>query len=252
MRSLLVRGLAAGLAAALIAFVFAYLVAEPQVDASIAVENAKAAAAGEAGGADLVSRGVQSTFGLLVGLVVYGVAMGGLLSLLFATAHGRLGRFSPRGTALLVAMLGFLVIILVPYTKYPGNPPAVGSADTIGSRTGLYVVMVLISLFAALAALRTGRDLLARLGAWNATLAGVAVFVVLIVVAQLALPAVDEVGADFPATTLWRFRISSLGTQLVLWTGLGLLFGVLAQRVIEPARDTRARPGFGAADSTTG
>lgn len=251
MRSLLVRGLAAGLLAALLAFVFAYLVAEPQVDAAIAVENAKAAAAGEIAEPELVSRGVQSTLGLLLGLAVYGVAIGGLLSLLFAVAHGRIVHVSPRATALLVALLGFLVIILVPYTKYPGNPPAVGSPDTIGERTGYFFVMVLISLFAALAALRTGRDLLARLGGWNATLAGVGVFVVLIVIAQVALPSVDEVGADFPATTLWRFRLTSLGTQLVLWTGLGLVFGALAQRLMEPTPGHRRVP-LGATDSTPG
>lgn len=249
MRSLLVRGLAAGLLAAVVAFVFAYFVGEPQVDASIAVEEAKAAAAGETGGADLVSRDVQSTFGLFVGLAVYGVAIGGLLSLVFATAHGRLGRFSPRGTALLVALLGFAVVILVPYLKYPGNPPAVGNPDTIGRRTAFSFVMVLISLFAILAALRTRRDLLVRLGSWNATLASVGVFVVLIVVAQIALPSINEVGADFPAATLWRFRVSSLGTQLVLWTGLGLVFGAFAQQVLEPRP---ARVSLGAVDPTAG
>lgn len=251
MRSLLVRGLAAGLLAALAAFVFAYLVAEPQVDAAIAVEQAKAAAAGEPGDSELISRGVQSTLGLLLGLAVYGIAIGGLLSLAFAAAHGRFGRSSPRATALLVALAGFAVVILVPYTKYPGNPPAVGSPDTIRDRTGFFFLMLLISLFAALAALRTWRDLLTRLGGWNATLAGLAVFIVLIVIAQVALPGVDEVGADFPATTLWRFRVSSLGTQLVLWTGLGLVFGVFAQRVLEPS--SARRPALhGSGDSTVG
>lgn len=251
MRSLLVRGLLAGLLATLVTFLFAYFVGEPQIDASIALETAKAAAAGEAGGPELVSRGVQSTFGLFVGLAVYGVAVGGLLSLVFATAHGRLGRLSPRGTALLVALLGFLVIILVPYTKYPGNPPAVGDPDTLDRRTAFFLVMLLVSLFAALAALRTRRDLLTRLGSWNATLAGVGVFVVLVVVAQLALPSINEVGPDFPAATLWRFRVGSLGTHLVMWSGIGLVFGVLAQRVLEPGR---ARPGatLGAADPTSG
>jgi predicted cobalt transporter CbtA len=35
---------------------------------------------------------------------------------------------------------------------------------------------------------------------------------------------------DFPAGLLWNFRLSSLGTQLVLWTGLGVLFGALCER----------------------
>jgi hypothetical protein len=245
MRTLLVRGLAAGLAAALVAFVFAYLLAEPQVDAAIAVEEAKALAAGEGTGGELVSRGVQSTLGLLAGLAVYGVALGGLLALAFAVAQGRLGRLEPRATALLLALAGFAVVILVPWTKYPGNPPAVGDPGTIGDRTGLFFVMLAISLLAALAALRAGRALGPRLGGWNAGVAGVGVFLAVVVGAQLALPPVDEVAADFPAMLLWRFRLASLGTQLVLWGGLGLVFGALAQRALAPARD-RA-PGHAAA-----
>lgn len=238
MTKLLVRGLAAGLAAAVLAFVFAYIFGEPQVDAAIAVEEAKAVAAGEVGGPELVSRDTQSTFGLLFGLCVYGLAIGGILSLAFAGAQGRLGKVEPRVTALLIALTGFAVIVLVPYAKYPGNPPAVGNPDTIGERTGLYMIMVVISLLAALAAFRVGRTLLARLGTFNASLSAVGVFLVIIVCAQVAMPSNNEVGADFPAATLWFFRISSLGTQLVMWTSIGLVFGALAQRLLVPARRT--------------
>ena len=31
----------------------------------------------------------------------------------------------------------------------------------------------------------------------------------------------------FPATLLWDFRIASLGTQVVLWTALGLAYAAL-------------------------
>ena len=36
--------------------------------------------------------------------------------------------------------------------------------------------------------------------------------------------------ADFPADVLWRFRLASLGLQVVLWSTIGLVFGVLAER----------------------
>ncbi len=45
----------------------------------------------------------------------------------------------------------------------------------------------------------------------------------------VALPATASPG-DFPAGLLWTFRLSSLGTQLVLWTGLAVLFGALCER----------------------
>jgi predicted cobalt transporter CbtA len=59
----------------------------------------------------------------------------------------------------------------------------------------------------------------------------------------LALPAVNEVPAEFPAVVLWRFRIASLGAQLVMWATIGLAFGAVAERVAagrsaSPARRT--------------
>ncbi|HEX8927303.1 MAG TPA: CbtA family protein, partial [Actinomycetota bacterium] len=69
-----------------------------------------------------------------------------------------------------------------------------------------------------------------RFGNWNATLLAVGLFLVLIAIAQIAMPPVDEVPPGFPATVLWRFRLASLGTQAVLWAAFGLLFGALTER----------------------
>ena len=103
-RSLLVRGMLAGLAAGLVAFVFAYVFGESAVNGGIAFEEQLAAAHehGEAGEA-LVSRGVQSTLGLLTGVLVYAVAVGGILALVYAATHGRFGPARPRAAALVLA-----------------------------------------------------------------------------------------------------------------------------------------------------
>jgi hypothetical protein len=53
--------------------------------------------------------------------------------------------------------------------------------------------------------------------------------VVAVGVLFLILPAAPDPG-EFPAGLLWDFRLSSLGTQLVLWTGLGVIFGLLCER----------------------
>jgi predicted cobalt transporter CbtA len=45
----------------------------------------------------------------------------------------------------------------------------------------------------------------------------------------LVLPAGPDPG-KFPAGLLWDFRLSSLGTQLVLWAGIGVIFGLLCER----------------------
>jgi predicted cobalt transporter CbtA len=61
-------------------------------------------------------------------------------------------------------------------------------------------------------------------------LAVVAYYVVIVAIAGLLLPAINEVPEQFPAVILWKFRIASIGAQFVMWATLGLLFGALSQR----------------------
>ncbi len=240
MKTLLVRGMLAGLIAGVLAFGFAYAFGEPSVNTAIGLEesgdhthshDAGAAPAGEHE-EELVPRDIQSTVGLLTGVVVYGVAIGGLLSLAFAFAQGRLSSLRPRVTALLLTGGAFAVVFLIPFLKYPANPPAVGQPGTIGSRTELYFGFVAVSLLVGIFATVFGRKLADRFGAWNGfLLAAAGYFVVLGVVAWL-MPVVDEVPADFPASTLWSFRTASVGTQAVLWLALGLAFGAFAEKAL--------------------
>lgn len=104
---LLLRGMLAGILAACLAFGFARIFGEPQVNMAIAFESALDAASGEPPEPELVSRGVQASFGLLTAAIMYGAAYGGLFSLVFATAYGRIGRFSPRMLAMLRGGGGF-------------------------------------------------------------------------------------------------------------------------------------------------
>lgn len=232
-RTLLARGMGVGLAAALLAFVFSFLVGEPQVERAIELEGQAAAAAGLAEEPEVVSRGVQRTVGLATASAMYGLALGGLFGIAFAVAYGRIGGFGPRAAAGLLALGGFVTVQLVPFLKYPPNPPAVGDPDTIGRRTVLYLLMLAISVLAGLAAVSFGRRAAPRLGNWNATLAATGGSLALVVAAYLVLPGVDEVAAGFPATLLWRFRLASLGTQAVLWAAVGLLFGALTERGLQ-------------------
>ncbi|MFE2014442.1 CbtA family protein [Streptomyces sp. NPDC059491] len=252
-RALLVRGMLAGLIAGLFAFTVAYVVGEPPVDGAIAVEEAQAAheapaaAGAHAGHGDTavtedaaeeeegVSRSVQSTFGLATGVLVYGVALGGIAALAFSFALGRVGRFSPRATAALVGAAAFTTVYLVPFLKYPATPPAVGNPDTIGKRTTLFFLMILLSVLLGVAAVIVGRRLAPRLGNWNATLAAGAGFIAVTAVAFAVLPANDDaVKPGFPAALLWEFRLASLAVQLVMWAVFAVVFGVLAQKALAP------------------
>jgi len=234
MRSLLIRGMLVGLVAALPALLCAWLLGEPPLGDAIAFEERHAHVAEGAHDhpVEVVSRLTQQTVGLAVALAGVGIAIGGLFAVAFATAYGRIGRFDARATALLLAVGGFLTVTVVPFLKYPANPPTVGNPETIDQRTALYFAMVAIALVALTVALQTGRRLVPRVGNWNASLLGGGVFLLLVAVAYLLLPGSGISADGFPADTLWHFRIASLATQAVLWAALGLVFGVVAERSV--------------------
>jgi hypothetical protein len=139
-------------------------------------------------------------------------------------------------------------VTLVPFLKYPPNPPAVGYEETLRDRTAWYLLMVLLSVALAIASVWLGRRLLARLGAWSATLIAVAVYLLAIAVAMLVLPTVAEIPDGFPADVLYDFRLYSLGTELVTWAGIGVVFASLVGR-LPGERPRDGQTGFGRAAS---
>jgi uncharacterized membrane protein YidH (DUF202 family) len=234
LRTLLICGLLAGLAGGLLATGFAEVAGEPSVDKAIAFES------GHAHGIEpvVVSRDLQRSVGLVTAAAIYGLAFGGMFALAFAFVYGRVGRASPGRTALWLAAGAFVVVFLVPFLKYPSNPPSVGHADTIERRTLLYLTMIAISLLVAVGAVRL-RVALARRGpdaGPAATVVAVLAYVAVVAVAAVALPGIHEVPRGFPAETLWDFRLATAGMQLVLWATLGLGFAYGAQRVMTGQR----------------
>ena len=239
LRNLLVCGLVAGIFGGLLATGLVSLAGEPAVDRAIAFEASKAHAAidhDHGGDPAPVSRALQKSAGLLTAALVYGLALGGLFALVFAFAYGRIGQASPRVTAYWLAAGAFTVVYLVPFAKYPANPPSIGDPATIGRRTALYATMLLISILAAVAAARMRPALRGRTDGHTATVLSALAYLVVVVAAGVALPGIHEVPADFPATTLWRFREASLAMQATLWATIALVFGFGAQRVMTGRR----------------
>ncbi|MFI6484743.1 CbtA family protein [Nonomuraea sp. NPDC050663] len=232
-RTLVVRGLLLGLLAGLVAGGFAFFVGEPRIDSAIALEEAAAAAApaepepaGHSHDVE-ISRPVQKA-GLFLATGLYGLAVGGVCALVIAGLRGRVGPRNEGGLALAVAGTAFVAVILVPFLKYPANPPAVGDPETINSRTVLYVVMLLVGLAATAVAVAVSRRIAA--GSWQRWIGAVAAFLVPVIAAWVLLPTINEVPDGFPATLLWEFRVASLGTQLVFWAAFGVLFGWVSER----------------------
>jgi putative cobalt transporter subunit CbtA len=267
-KKLIFRGILAGAIGGLLAFGFARIFAEPQIARAIdyeagrdAAQSAVDKAAGlpvDPGEAEMFSRVVQGNVGIGVGMIAFGVAMGALFAVVYTACLGRVGTLRARTLAVLVAAAGFLGSYLVPFLKYPANPPAVGNPDTIGARGGLYLLMVASSIALSAGAVWLGRWLSARFGGWNAALLAGAAFVVAIGLVMALLPSTGQLAAHhgeqasetpqplrdaagtivypgFPADTLFEFRLYSVAAQLILWATLGLVFAPLAERLLRRA-----------------
>jgi hypothetical protein len=140
----------------------------------------------------------------------------------------------------MLALAAFVTITLLPFTKYPANPPTIGNPATIDRRTALFAAMITITMLTLVAAARIRRQLLPRLGAWNASLLGAGAFVAVIAAVELILPGIHETPAGFPADVLWHFRIASLGINATLWLTVGLGFGAVAERLLATRTEPRA------------
>ncbi len=229
-KRIIARGLLAGAIASVAAFVFARTFVEPLIDRAIAYEEAQAA--GHEHGVEVFTRGVQANIGMGFGVLAFGVAMGALYAVVYCVAYGRVGSLSPRMLSVLLAGAMFLSLYVVPFLKYPPNPPAVGLDETIRQRTLLYLMMVVLSAALLVAAVWLGRSLLERFGAWSATLIAAASYVVAVSIVMLVLPAIDETPDGFPADVLYEFRLYSLGTQFVLWAIIAVVFASMAHRLL--------------------
>ena len=240
---LLVRGLIVGLFAGLLAGTFAYVLGESRVDAAIAIEEAGAAHShdhdqaqehgDDHGEEPLVSREGQKA-GLFLATSLYGVALGGLFAVAYTLLSRKLGTGNDAYAALGLAAAGFVGVVLVPFLKYPPNPPAVGDPETITKRTVTYLLTLVIGLLAVWAGVALSRWA-ARHGEVARLAGGVAGLVVTVVAAYLILPRINEVPESFPATLLWQFRFASLGTQATLWLLLGFGYAVAVDR--RPVRE---------------
>jgi hypothetical protein len=94
-----------------------------------------------------------------------------------------------------LALGAFIALVIVPNIKYPANPPSVGDPETIGMRTGLFFLMIAISIAAMVFSLKVRRRAALKLGAWNGSIVAGVVFVGIIAAVQLSMPAINEVPA---------------------------------------------------------
>lgn len=184
----LYRGALAGAAGGAATALFVGLVTEAPLEAALRFEEAIGLAA-PPGDDELVSRGAQ-VLGGMVSAVLLGILLGLIVGVVTAALHHRLTGRNEFERVAKVALGGFVAVTLLPALKYPANPPAVGSSDTVGDRSAQYMLLVLASVIVVYAAWRLWGWLTDR--GWDAAprfLAAASAFVAMVVVLLLAWPA---------------------------------------------------------------
>lgn len=250
-------GLLSGLIAGIVSYIFARLFIEPQVANAIDYEEGRSHAeellAGEHGGhehGEVFTRSVQENIGAGVGTIVFAVCMGAFFAVAFTILWTYLGRrypaTDPRMVAAALGVIGFVATFGVPFFVYPANPPAVGNADTIGARSGAFLMITLLSVVFAIVAVIGALWLRPRLGGLIAGIVGAVGYLVAVSIADALLPEFHEVAGPvtndsgqivfggFPGDVIGDFRIYAIANQVILWTVLTVVFALVLGRLMRP------------------
>jgi predicted cobalt transporter CbtA len=223
LKAMVVAGLVAGATLA----AFHSFLTEPVIDQAIAFEEAQAEHEEKA--APPVARDTQKA-GLVVGSVLYGVFVGLIFGGVYYLAQPALPGGRALTRAVLLALAAYWLVALLPFLKYPANPPGVGQPETIEYRQALYVGFLLLSIVGGLAAARLGRRARPR---WLVAV-GYAVFAFALYVLMPANP--DPV--SMATEVVSSFRLLSVVGLSLFWLVLGLGFGLLVER-LEPNDEGR-------------
>ncbi|MFN0070582.1 MAG: CbtA family protein [Chloroflexota bacterium] len=223
--TILKAALIAGLAAGLTASVFHLVFTEPLIDRAVALE-AHDHVADDVNEPALVSRDTQRK-GLVVGFVLLGLTWSLIFGIAFQAAQRWLPATSRFRQGLVMALLAYWSVALLPFLKYPANPPGVGDAETIGLRQALYAAFLVLSISSVFLGGWLARSVLPALSRGMGLAApGWAGVAVLGVIVFMAMPSA-AVEVTIPADLLSTFRIASLAGLTVFWSTMGLLFGKL-------------------------
>ena len=253
-RAYLLRGVLAGLLVGLIVGVLAFIGAEPVIDHAINIESQRvsseyhqalnqaiiqhhgdiAAARRDVPAPDpeVFSRQTQH-LGLIVATTLFAVGIGGIFAVVFLVMSRRATPRSVWQRSLLVGGSLLLALYLIPFIRYPANPPGVGDPATIDRRTLGYTLAIAISATGVWAARRLALYLRER-GLDEAVrhLAAAGAIIVTIALEFLLLPDNTD-PLPVPAGLLWDFRLRALGVQVLLWGGIAVVFALLTQRAIQ-------------------
>jgi predicted cobalt transporter CbtA len=220
----LLSGFLAGIVYGLVNLV----VVEPYLDTAIGIENQNMFSSGEAHDtpefwAEYYSYRSWQKGGEVLAGAILGTSLGALFGLVFGFSKNVLPGSNSVKKALLLSVMMWAVIYIIPFAKYPANPPTVGDPETIILRQTLYLSFIAISGLGALGFYHIYKRINKKILAF----VGYAVFISAAFVAMPANP--DPMTA--PEELVNGFRAASLVGASAFWLALALILGTLWQKL---------------------
>ena len=216
--------LLSGVIAGVILAGVSYFVAEPFIDQAIGIEVDNSIASGEVVDFDeLSSYRMWQKEGTFAADAFLGLTYGAILGIIYVISRKYLPSSSDRKKALILAAIMCLSLYIVPFIKYPANPPGVGDPETIGLRDSLYTSYQLASGLIALGI----SILMYKLQRISYIKYVIPVFYLGLVASIYTIfPAnPDEITA--PMDLVNAFRAVTFGTMVMFYLVLGTIFGIM-------------------------
>ena len=165
----------------------------------------------------------------IYGITIYGISLSALFGIVFVYSRNSLPGSNNKKKALVLTGIMFVALFLIPSLKYPANPPAVGSPDTIYYRESLYVGFIAISGFSSLAlALLYTKKLVKNINRPSKSKENIAILVLLYVVIMgtaylLFPPNPDKITISMDL--IMTFRVTGASTIGIFWGLMGITLG---------------------------
>ena len=202
-----------------------FTIVEPYLDQAIGIENQNLFASGEEEDnpqfwAEYESYRIWQKSGQVLAGIILGIAMGSLFGIVFALSRNSLPGKNDVTKSLILAGLMWLTIYIIPFLKYPANPPTVGDGETVMLRAILYVSFIALSGIGVVIFYKLSQKLQN-----NKKYFGLFGYVIFITILFFVMPEnPDEITA--PMNLVNEFRLMSVLGVSSFWLSVGLILGL--------------------------
>jgi len=213
-----------------------FAIVEPYLDQAIGIENQNLFASGEEKDTpefwvEYEGYRVWQKSGQILAGVILGTSVGALFGIVFALTRNSLPGNNNVKKALVLAGIMWFTMFLIPFLKYPANPPTVGDAETVVLRSILYLSFIAISGFGAVGFYKLSKKFQNKKKL--VALIGYGVFISAVFFVMPENP--DEITA--PMDLVNEFRIMSFLGVSSFWISIGVILGFFWNR-FSPHKET--------------